>query len=105
MVSTRKMKQQNRRLFSQLSESDIIFLIGRSNHGFQTESEVNVGDKGISLENTINPTQVNYPQIDLHTLEENIVRKVRSKVDCLMTTVETRVEEAVSTALESLVIP
>ena len=80
-------------------------MVGRSNHGVQTESEVNVGDKGISSGNTINPTQVNYPQVDLHTLEENIVKKVRSKVDCLMMMVETRVEDTVFTAIESLVIP
>ena len=41
----------------------------------------------------------------MHTLEENIVSKVRSEVDCVMTAVETRVQDAVLTALENLVIP
>ena len=80
-------------------------MIGQSNHCVQTESEVIVADKGISLGNTTNLTQVNYPQMDMHTLEENVVCKVRSEVDCVMTSVKTRAQDAVLTAVESLVIP
>ena len=41
----------------------------------------------------------------MHTLEEKIVRKVRSEVDSVMSAVETKVQDAVMTAVESLVIP
>ena len=41
----------------------------------------------------------------MHTLEENIVSKMRSEVDSVMTTVETRVQNVVLTAIENLVIP
>ena len=41
----------------------------------------------------------------MHTLEEKIVSKVRSQVDNVMTSVETRVKDAVLTAIEILVIP
>ena len=51
------------------------------------------------------PTQVDSLWVDMHTLEENIVSKVRSEVDNVLTTVETRVEDAVLTAIENLVIP
>ena len=54
--------------------------------------------------NTTNPTQVNYPQVDVHTLVENIVSKVRSEMDNVMTSVETRIQDAVLTAIENLVI-
>ena len=37
MVSTRKKKQQNKRIFSQLSEGDTDFMIGKSNHDVQNE--------------------------------------------------------------------
>ena len=42
---------------------------------------------------------------DMHTLEDNIVSKVRSEVKSVMSTVETRVQDAVMTSIESLVIP
>ena len=61
--------------------------------------------RDISLDNTKNTTQTNYPQENMHTLEENIVSKVPSEVDGVMTTVETKVQDAVLTAIESLVIP
>ena len=79
-------------------------MIGQSNHVVQFESEFNAADKGFSLDNTNNPTGVNYPQVDMHTLEEYIVSQVRSEVDCVMTTVETKIQDAVLTAIESLVI-
>ena len=41
----------------------------------------------------------------MNTLEENIVSKVRSELDNMMTAVETRVQDAVLTAIENLVIP
>ena len=43
--------------------------------------------------------------MDIHTLEKNIVSKVRNGVDYVMTTVETRVQDAVWTAMENFVIP
>ena len=71
-------KQQNRKLFSQLSERDSDFMIGQSNRDEQSESRDSMIYSGISLDNTSNPTQFNYPQVDVHTLEENIVNEVRS---------------------------
>ena len=55
--------------------------------------------------NTNKPTQVNGLQVDMHTLEKNIVSEVRSEVDSVMTAVETRVQDPVLTAIENLVIP
>ena len=52
-----------------------------------------------SSDNVRNPTQVNYPQVDVHTFEENIVGKVRSEMDNVMTLVETSVQDAVLTAI------
>ena len=91
MVSTKKKKQQNKRLVSQLGEEDTDFMIGQSNHDVQTESRNSMTYRCTSSDNTSSPTQINYPQVDMHKLEENIVSKVRSEVDNVMTTVETRV--------------
>ena len=94
MVSTWRKKQQNRRIFSHLSEAGIEYIIGQSKHGVQTESGDIMLDSGTHLDKANNPAQVNYPKADKHTLEENIDRKVRSEVDSVMTTVENRVQEA-----------
>ena len=105
MISPRKKKQQNRRLFCQLGESDANFSIGQSDHDAQTESRANAADGDTSLSNRNNLNQVEGSQVGLHTLEENLVRKVQNEVDSVMTTVETRVQGAVLTAIENLVIP
>ena len=39
MVATRKKRQQNKKLLSQLSESDNDFMIGRNNHNHETQTE------------------------------------------------------------------
>ena len=105
MVSSRKKKQHNKRFFTQLSERDTDFMIGQSNQDDQTKSRDNMLCGGTSSDNASNPAQFNYPQVDVHTLEEIIVSKVRSEVDNVMTSVETRVQDAVLTAVEILVIP
>ena len=55
-----------------------------------------------SLFYTNNPTQVNSPQVDMHTLEKIIASKILSEVDSLMTTVATRVQDAVMTGKKVL---
>ena len=47
--------------------------------------------RGTSSNNANNPTQINYPEVDVLTLEENIISKRRSEVDIVMTSAETRV--------------
>ena len=68
------------------------------------ESRENVICRGTSSDSISHPTQVNYPEVDVHTLEENIVSKVRSEVDNVTASVETRIQDAVLTAIENLVI-
>ena len=76
MVSTRKKKQQNKKLFSQLSEKDTDFMIGQSNQDEQIESRRYMLCRGTFPDNASNSAQINYPQVDMHTLEENIVCEV-----------------------------
>ena len=80
-------------------------MIGQSNQDEQIESRGNMICKGTSSNNASNPTQINYPQVDVHTVVKNIVSKVRNEVDNVMTSVKTRVQDAVLTAIENLVIP
>ena len=60
--------------------------------------------KVFSSDYTSTPTQISIPKVDVHTLEENIVSKIRSDVDNAMRTVGTRVQVVLLTAIEKLVI-
>ena len=61
MVSTRKKRQENKMLLSQLSESDTNFMIGQSNYEAQLENRIITTERTTTLNNTTNPTQVNRP--------------------------------------------
>ena len=43
--------------------------------------------------------------MDVHRLEKNISSKVPIEVDCVMTTVESRVQDAMLTTIQNLAIP
>ena len=58
----------------------------------------------LSLNNASSPNQVRDPQVDMHTLEKDTISKIPSGVESMMTAVETRVQDAVLTAKENLVI-
>ena len=99
MVSTQKKKQQNKRFRSQFSESDADFMIEQSDQKAQTESRANTADRKTSLNITKDAIQVKSPLVDLHTLEKNIVSKVRSEVGSVTTLVEVRVQDAKMTSI------
>ena len=90
IIFTRKKKQQNQKLFSQIDEFDADFMIEHSNHEVQDGSNTNVGDIGSSSNNMKGPIHVDSPQVDMQTLGENFVSKVRSEVDSVVTRVKTR---------------
>ena len=80
-------------------------MIGQNNHEAQAESRPNAAGKNPSLNNTKDQNHVESSRVDLQTLEENIVSKVRYRVYSVMTTVETRIHDVVMTAKESFIIP
>ena len=75
-------------------------MIGQSNEDEQTEIGDNMLREGTFPDNASHLAPSKYPLAEVHTLPENIVSKMRSKVDNLMTVVETRVQDAVLTAIE-----
>ena len=80
-------------------------MTGESNQDEQIESRDNMICKSTSSDNKSNPTQINYPQVVVPTLEEVIVSKVQSEVEIVMTSVKIRDQDAVLTAIETLVNP
>ena len=81
--------------------SDTDFAIGQNNHETQAENRNNAVEENFTLNNTNNSTQVDSSQVDMHTFEKNLVRKMES----VTTTDETRVQVAILTAIKDLLIP
>ena len=73
ILSTRNKKHQNKKLFNQLSEKSTDYSIGQSNQKEQTEITYNMICRGNPSDNASNPTQINYPQVNVQTLEEIIL--------------------------------
>ena len=80
-------------------------MTGRSNHEAQVGDITNVVEKGVSSNKMTGSILVKRPRLDMHTPGENIFSKVRIEVDNVLLTVESRVQEAVLTAIETLLIP
>ena len=87
-----------------MSARDNDFKIGQGNQDEQTEGRDNMISGGTSSDNASNPTQINYPHVDVHTLEANMVSWVQSKVESVMTSVERSVQDAVLPAIEKIII-
>ena len=105
VVFTRNRKEQNKKLFGQLRESDAKHLIGKSNHEAHAGSRANIVDKDKSLKYTKDSYEVKISKVEKHTVDKNIVSKVPTEVDGEMSTVASRVQDAVMTAIENLAIP
>ena len=70
-----------------------------------TWSEASITEEKVTWNDANYSVLVDNLQLDVHTLEKRITRWARSEVGSVMATVETRVHEAMLTALESLVSP
>ena len=53
----------------------------------------------VTWNNTNDSTQFNYSQVDVHGLKKNVVKRVRMAVDDMMTTVKTKVQDAILTLI------
>ena len=81
-----------------MRETDANFMTGQGSHDAQNESRANAVDGENFLNKTKNPIQINDPQVDMHTVEKNIVSKVRSEVDSVIISAKTRLQDTVLTA-------
>ena len=107
MVSTRKKKQSNRRLLSQLDDFDQDFLFGNvatEERGNAVVNEVSNGryftvdsssDKLVTKENTMN----------VKTLERCLNERADWEMSNIVDTVGDRIQNAVLTAIDSIVAP
>ena len=88
-----------------MSEANTDSMIRQKTPETQFNLRNNTAEEITTLNNANNPIQVKDEQVDLHTFEKNIVKKVLNEVDKVMTSVESKKRDAILTAIENLVKP
>ena len=107
MVSTRKKRQSNRRLLSQLDDFDQDMIIGNAVSERQENTVVNEGTNdrdftvGISNDSSI----VNGNAMNVKTLERYFNERIDREMSKIVDTVEDRIQNAILTAIDNIVAP
>ena len=107
MVSTRKKRQSNKRLLSQLDDFDQDMIIGSAVSERQKNAVVNKGtnDRDFTVSNPSNNTVVNESAINVKTLERCFNERIDREMNNIVDTVEDRIQNAILTAIENIVAP
>ena len=107
MVSTRKKRQINKRLLSQLDDFDQDMIIGNAVSERQENVVVNEGtnDRDFTVSNSSNNTTVNESVMNVKTLERCFNERIDREMDNIVDTVEDRIQNAILTCIENNVAP
>ena len=109
MVSTRKKRQSNNRLLSQLDVFDQDLIIGNTASERQENVVVNEGtndrDFTVTVSNSCNNTAVNESTVNVRTLERCFNKRIDREMSNIVDTVEDRIRNAILTAIENIVTP
>ena len=107
MVSTRKKRQTNKRLLSQLDVFDQDMIIGSAVSERQENVVVNEGtnDRDFTVSNSSNNTAVNESAMNVKTLERCFNERIDREMSNIVDTVEDRIQNAILTAIENIVAP
>ena len=107
MVSTRKKRQSNKRLLSQLDDFDQDMIIGNAVSERQENAVVNMGtnDRDFTVSNSSNNTAVNENAMNVKTLERCFNERIDREMSNIVDTVEDRIQNAILTAIENIVAP
>ena len=107
MVSTRKKRQSNKRLLSQLDDFDQDMIIGNAVSERQDNAVVNMGtnDRDFTVSNSSNNTAVNENAMNVKTLERCFNEWIDREMSNIVDTVEDRIQNAILTAIENIVAP
>ena len=107
MVSTRKKRQSNRRLLSQLDDFDQDNIIGNAASERQENIVVNEGTNdrvffvGTSSDNLVS----NENTVNVKTLERCFNERIDREMNNIVDTVEDRIQNAILTAIDSILAP
>ena len=107
MVSTRKKRQSNKRLLSQLEDFDQDMIIGNAASERQENVVVNEGtnDRDFTVSKSSNNTAVNEIAMNVKTLERCFNERIDREMSNIVDTVEDRIQNAILTAIENIVAP
>ena len=107
MVSTRKKRQSNKRLLSQLDDFDRDMIIGNDVTEGQGSVVVNesTDDRDFTVGTSINDSVVNGNAMSVKTLERCFNEKIDRELSNIVDTVEDRIQIAILTAIENIVAP
>ena len=107
MVSTRKKKQSNRRLLSQLKDFDKSNIIGNTMNNRRENAKLNESTGGQDLtvdilgSNSVHKKNL----VNVRTLERRLKEKVDREMGNTVDTVEDEIQNALLTAIDSIIIP
>ena len=107
MVSTRKKRQSNKRLPSQLDDFDRDMIIGNAVSERQENVAVNEGtiDRDFTVGTSNNDSVVNGNAMSVKTLERCFNGRIDREMNNIIGTVEDRIQIAFLTAIDNIVAP
>ena len=107
MVSTRKKRQSNKRLLSQLDDFDRDMIIGNDASDRQESVAVNksTDDRDFTVGTSNNDSVVNGNALSVETLERCFNGRIDREMSNIVETVEDRIQNAILTAIEIIVAP
>ena len=107
MVSTRKKRQSNRRLLSQLDDFDQDMIIGNAGSERQGNVVVNEGtnDRNFTVGSSSSNSVVGGDALNMKTLERCFNERIDREMTNIVDTVEDRIQNEIFTATENIVAP
>ena len=107
MVSTRKKRQSNKRLLSQLDDLDQDMIIGNAVSERQDNVVVNEGtnDRDFTVDTSNNDSVINGNAMSLKTLERCFNERIDREMINIVDTVEDRIQNAILTAIDNIIAP
>ena len=107
MVFTRKKRQSNKRLLSQLDDFDRDMIIGNAASERQEIAVVNEGtnDRDCTVGTSSNDSIFNGNAMSVKTLETCFNERIDREMSNIVDTVEDRIQNAILTAIDNIVTP
>ena len=107
MVSTRKKRQSNKMLLSQLDDFDQDMIIGNAVSERQGNTVVNenTNDRDFTVGTPNNNSVVNGNAMSVKTLERCFNERIDREMSNIIDTVEDRIQSAILTAIDNIVAP
>ena len=107
MVSTRKKRQSNKRLLSQLDDLDQDVIIGNTASERQENVVVNEGinDQDFTVGTSNVGSIINGNVLNVKTLERRFNERIDREMENIVETVEDRIQSAILTAIDNIVGP